>query len=244
MSEGSPGRRGPAAPSAVRLAFPRRSPWRSALLLLGWAVLLLTAATGVGLLIGSGVSPTDRAVVAWAASVRTAPLTSGMTTLTELGSMRTLGPLLAVAAAWLVIRRRPAWTVAACAAAVGIVVLVDTTKLLVGRVRPSLGPVLDVVSPSFPSGHAAQSAAVLVVLAVVLTGHGSARAAAPAVAVVLVVGVGVTRVYLGVHYPSDVLAGWLLGALWAAVVLRVVAQPGPESGDGPARAVGRASAAG
>jgi len=223
-------RRRTAEPRTLRPAFPRRSVWQPALLL-GWAAVLLAATTGVGVVIGPDSSPADRAVVAWAAGGRTDALSTVMSALTDLGSMRTLGPLLAVAAAWLVLRRRPAWTVTACAAAAGIVVLVNAAKLLVGRVRPALDPVLDIGSPSFPSGHAAQSAAVLVVLAVVLTARGAVRGAALAVAVVLAAGVGATRVYLGVHYPSDVLAGWLLGALWAAVALRVLALPVPGRDD-------------
>ncbi|WP_052436823.1 phosphatase PAP2 family protein [Georgenia sp. SUBG003] len=187
----------------------------------------MACATAVGRLIGSQVSVTDRDAVLGAAGERSGALTTVMTTLTELGSVHTLGPLLAVAAAWSVIRRRPPRAVAALAASVGVTALVNLTKLLVGRHRPSLDPVLDVGSPSFPSGHAAQSAAVLVVLAVVLTGRGAARSVALALAVVLILGVGATRVYLGVHYPSDVLAGWLLGTLWAAGVLRVLSPPAP-----------------
>jgi len=221
VSEGNPARRRTDTPPVARQAPLARSLWQPALLLLGWAA-LLAATTGGGLLVGATVSRVDRAVVVWATGERSDGTTTAMLALTELGSMRTLGPLLAVAATWLVVRRRPPWTVAAITATVGVVALVNVTKLLVGRVRPALDPVLDVGSPSFPSGHAGQSATVLMVLAVVLTGRGAARTTAVAVAVVLSVAVGATRVYLGVHYPSDVLAGWLLGALWAAGVLRVL----------------------
>lgn len=92
-------------------------------------------------------------------------------------------------------------------------------KQLVARTRPDLVPhLMTESSNSFPSGHAANSAIVYLTLATLawpMLRRPAARAFAMTAAVALVVAIGASRVYLGVHWPSDVLAGWLFGALWA-----------------------------
>ncbi len=92
-------------------------------------------------------------------------------------------------------------------------------KHVVARTRPDLVPhLMAETSNSFPSGHAANSAIVYLTLATLawpLLRRPAARAFAMAAAVLLVIAIGASRVYLGVHWPSDVLAGWLFGALWA-----------------------------
>ncbi|WP_405015867.1 phosphatase PAP2 family protein [Kitasatospora sp. NBC_00070] len=124
---------------------------------------------------------------------------------------------LAVAAAvgWLLYRR--AWRLAAWAAATEIAAGLTglLVKLVVGRVRPSLpDPVALAPGYSFPSGHAMTAAASCAVLLLVLEPvvPRGLRWAARALAAVSVLGVGFTRVALGVHWASDVLGGWLLGA--------------------------------
>jgi undecaprenyl-diphosphatase len=97
--------------------------------------------------------------------------------------------------------------------------LVSWAKLHTARARPDLVPHLaDVSSLSFPSAHAANSAIVYLALAAVASqavAHRRVRTYLLASAIALVAVIGASRVYLGVHWPSDVLAGWAFGALWA-----------------------------
>lgn len=94
------------------------------------------------------------------------------------------------------------------------------------RPRPDLVPQLDVVhTASFPSGHATMAALVYLTLAAViarLTDKTSLRVYVFAAAGLISMIVGFSRVYLGVHWPSDVIAGWVLGAAWAALSWLVV----------------------
>ena len=103
-------------------------------------------------------------------------------------------------------------------------------KALVERPRPDIVPRLIDVDASFslPSGHAANSAAVygaMALVATVIWWRKAQRRTIWAVAGLLVFGIGLSRVWLGVHWPSDVIAGWLVGAAWAlglAVLLKPV----------------------
>jgi undecaprenyl-diphosphatase len=102
--------------------------------------------------------------------------------------------------------------------AAGAMLLNHGLKIAFARARPDLVEhLVVVVTHSFPSGHALMSAAVYLMLAT-LAGHLAAhplRRHLIVIAVVLTLLVGLSRVYLGVHWPSDVLAGWLIGSLWA-----------------------------
>lgn len=98
-------------------------------------------------------------------------------------------------------------------------IAVALVKKLVGRERPALvDHLVEVGSASFPSGHAANSAIIYLTIALVsiqVIPHRAARWFLTGAVILLVAAIGFSRVYLGVHWPSDVLAGWSFGTLWA-----------------------------
>lgn len=138
--------------------------------------------------------------------------------ITALGAGNILALATALAAGLLLAQRRPAAAIRLAAAAATGGALVSWAKLWNGRERPDLVPHLEnVASLSFPSAHAANSAVVYLGIAL-LVAHRAAPAAGRYVvgaAAALVGLIGISRVYLGVHWPTDVLAGWAFGALWA-----------------------------
>ena len=101
------------------------------------------------------------------------------------------------------------------------VILSETLKVGFARPRPDLVPQLvEVHSLSFPSGHAMLSAVIYLTLGALLARFHKRkreRALIMLYAVLITMLVGASRVYLGVHWPTDVLAGWALGAAWAAL---------------------------
>jgi undecaprenyl-diphosphatase len=140
---------------------------------------------------------------------------------TALGSTSVLLLVLVAVLGYLALegRRRELWLVLSAAA--GGATISSGLKLLVGRPRPAaLFPLVHPDSPSFPSGHAMLAAVVYLTLGALLARFVSRRRVKAffiTAAMILVFLIGVTRVYLGVHYPSDVLGGWSAGLAWALV---------------------------
>lgn len=139
--------------------------------------------------------------------------------ITALGSVPVLTLMVVVAVGLLAIERHWLTAAATVAATLSGSAAITLVKGEVGRPRPDLVEhLVHVTNQSFPSGHAAGSALVYLTLAGLggqVTRDRRARRYLMAVAILLVGAIGISRVYLGVHWPSDVLAGWSFGTLWA-----------------------------
>jgi undecaprenyl-diphosphatase len=111
------------------------------------------------------------------------------------------------------------------ASVIGGVVLSSLLKLGVDRPRPDLVPhLVEEYTASFPSGHAMLSAVVYLTLGGLLSrveGPRRIKIYFLSVAVILTLLIGLSRGFLGVHWPTDVLAGWCAGAAWAVLCWRV-----------------------
>lgn len=194
-------------------------------MLAGFAAVLVCA-VGLGELLSlaerpGGATSVDASITSWIIAHRTPALTTVAKALSTLGSQRVLTPLVVIAV--LVVLLRRAWALAGLLLVAwgGAIVLYSLTKQVVGRHRPPTDIWLTAAAgKSFPSGHAVQSLATYVVVAWV-AGVALRRARAPALAAaaVLAASVGWSRVYLGVHWATDVAAGWLIGGAWVAIAI-------------------------
>ena len=146
---------------------------------------------------------------------------------TSLGSAGVLITLALVVIGYLLVARRYRLALLTLAANTGGWILEVVLKSSFGRQRPSVVPHLQhVTSSSFPSGHSMLAAVVYLTLGALLARSTETRALRIyfiAAGMFLTFIVGATRVYLGVHYPTDVMGGWIAGFSWA-VLCALVAQ--------------------
>ncbi|MBY2918828.1 phosphatase PAP2 family protein [Rhizobium leguminosarum] len=146
-------------------------------------------------------------------------LTHAIGDITSLGGITVLSLMTVLVTVYLLLDRR--WPIAIFVFSSVLTGWLASTllKILVARPRPDIVPHLVEVSDlSFPSGHAMVSAVTYLTLGALLARtqrYRSTRIFVMGVGVFLAVIIGLSRIYLGVHYPTDVLAGWCAGALWA-----------------------------
>ena len=154
-------------------------------------------------------------------------LVRAMVDLTSLGGVAVLTLVTFLAAGFLLSSRKPALALFVLASVGGGALVGTLLKSLFLRARPDVVPhLVQVDSASFPSGHAMNSAVVYLTLGALLArsmGDRRIRGYLLMVSMLLVVLIGFTRIYVGVHWPTDVLAGWAVGAAWA-ILCSVVAQ--------------------
>jgi undecaprenyl-diphosphatase len=138
--------------------------------------------------------------------------------ITGLGSIAVVTLFSLGAVGYALLARHHRLAVLILSAAAGAFLLNTGLKVLYGRPRPEYAQAAGIFSRSYPSGHAMVSAAVYLSLAAVLATrqeHRALKAYILTAASVLTILVGLSRIYLGYHYPTDVLAGWLAGVVWA-----------------------------
>lgn len=157
---------------------------------------------------------------------------------TALGSMVVLCFLLAAVVGYLLLIRKRGAAALVVGSILGGTVISFLLKLLFNRPRPEIPGGIQVFTASFPSSHAMLSAVTFLTLGALMTrvaADARLKAYFMGLAIFLTVAVGVSRVYVGVHYATDVLAGWCVGSAWAMlcwiVALRLqqqgqVEQPG------------------
>ena len=192
----------------------------------GSAVVVLTV-LGLGYLAEStrehdGPSRLDPALAHDLVADRTPTLTLFAHLLTAVGGEVVVGALALLLAGLLAWQRRWVQALTVSAAIGGSAFLTVALKLAVARSRPGSGIRLGPVdhSYSFPSGHSLNSAVLLALLVWLLWAGSSAgrRVLLVLVATTLALGVGASRVYLGYHWATDVLASWLVAAGWLCLV--------------------------
>lgn len=203
-------------------------------------VLYVTAAVGLLLVIGltvagagiydavvehDGISGLDQPALNHAIALRDGTNTAVLTGFTHLGGpigMTIIASLVTIAMVWRWRSRTP--LILMLIAVGGSLTMTTVGKAIVGRARP---PLAEAVPPyeyafSFPSGHALNSTVIAGMVAYLLARKlrtPVARAGAVVVAVVWAVAMGLSRVFLGHHWLTDVMFGWVLGAAWLALLI-------------------------
>ncbi|GAA3601242.1 phosphatase PAP2 family protein [Agrococcus terreus] len=205
-----------------------------------YAALLITLAIGAAIIAGltalavgvydavtdeDGVAGVDRPLLDAILTIRNPDADALITGFTDLAG--TIGmPAIAIVSLLVLSLRRRSWTpvVLIVAAGAGSLLMTVIGKGIIGRDRPPLADAVPPyeVSASFPSGHTLNAVAILGVIAYLLILRRSsavARVLIGLAAVVLTASVALSRVYLGHHWLTDVLAGYALGAAWLALVI-------------------------
>jgi uncharacterized protein (TIGR03382 family) len=163
-----------------------------------------------------GFARWDKSAAQWGADHATARSTSILETVTNLGATRWLFIIMAVTG--LLAVRRHGWGALGYLAVVGLGVaaLNNGLKLLVNRQRPNVGRLVQAAGSSFPSGHSAAAAACWAALALVVLRRRrrAARAGGAIAAMVIAFAVAASRILLGVHWLTDVIAGLVVGWTW------------------------------
>jgi undecaprenyl-diphosphatase len=198
-------------------------------------LLLFLAVAGGMLLLGKAASEViegdtlafDRAVLLFlrdssdpAMPIGPSWLRQVMVDVTALGSVAVLTIITTLAAGYLVAARKPSLALFTVGAVAGGALISTLLKIAYARTRPDIvAHLVGTDSASFPSGHAMNSAVTFLTLAV-LIGRAEKSVAVRryliSMAIALTLVIGFSRLYLGVHWPTDVAAGWIVGGMWAA----------------------------
>lgn len=207
-------------PAGLDGHLPEPTPTRPGRAVLVAVLLLLAAGAAMWAALDTvGPGRLDSRFLGEAVESRTGGLTDVAVAVTTIGNTFAMGVLATLTGIWCWIRGRRIDAVFVVATMAGAVLLFRGIKILIDRPRPpAFAQAVRETNESLPSGHATMSMVVIGSLVVLFwAGRGTAARVAMVAAAALWVGaVGSTRIYLGVHWFSDVLIGWLLGAAWLA----------------------------
>jgi len=153
-------------------------------------------------------------------SIASPGLDALMVGLTTMGSTQVVAPILVAVCAYLIFKRRYGAMLFLTLSLAGALVIDASMKLLFERPRPKLDYARVLPDYSFPSGHSMNGVVFYVGLALVLWSLFGRRIGLPATiaASILALGIGTSRIYLGYHYFTDVVGGFLAGAAWLLIV--------------------------
>jgi membrane-associated phospholipid phosphatase len=206
---------------------PRQIAWALPLKLVSALLGLIALGWLLGLLVHGAPNGLDRSVLRFVVDNRSSWKTSVAGALTNLGApVLLLVVAVGLGWAWWAWRRTPIPLVLLVISWLGAEVLFNVVKLLVDRPRPPIAVATEGFGGlAFPSGHATQAVAVwgmAAALGVLSVRSHRDQVVVVVLAVAFAIVVGATRVYLGAHWTTDVVGGWLLGALWVMAVLWMV----------------------
>lgn len=188
------------------------------ILFVAFTLLFLIAA-----ILGGPANPFDRLIITQTAEWRNAwpEFTKFVLAFTDIGGARITLGITGLAVVTLLIRRLPRTALLLALTVPGERQLVEVLKDWIGRPRPALEPLwMMPQSLAYPSGHAANSMTAFVAVALLATSVRW-RWSVGVAAIVIALLVGLSRIFLGVHWPSDVIGGWALGLIAIGVALEI-----------------------
>lgn len=156
--------------------------------------------------------------------MRSPLLTKIMETITFFGSGTFLVPAAAIIIIYLFLKKHKAESFLFFIVLAMGLILNNLIKILVQRPRPDLSPIFIEQTFSFPSGHAMNSFIFYALLAYLIfhfTKNKKLAFIISVISIILIVLIGISRIYLGVHYPSDVIAGFIAGFWWFITALLI-----------------------
>lgn len=190
----------------------------------GYAVFVITVIAAGAVLAGRGaLAFVDRPLLEFVSAMQSDMLDSTMRAITAMGGGTVIVGLSIMGAAWFLYRGMTTHALALMTAVGGAAGVAVVMKRILERARPSGLQALGEHSFSFPSGHAALSLAFFGILVYFLlrqTHRLLLKIIAVAAGVAVVGAIGISRVYLGVHWPSDVVGSYVLVGVWLFIVIR------------------------
>lgn len=204
--------RGPVA--RIEAVFRSR---RAGLALVGFSAVSFAVLTVLAVFAQGSLLAVDRPVRDWLIGTRSGPLNEAMSWVTLLGARYVIGPLLVALAAWALLTRRCRVILAVLVVAFVLNPAIEfVLKAAIDRPRPDLLRLVAGRGPSFPSGHVVAAVGfygMLPVLVSRMTDRLALRAGAFLAATAVILAVGFSRMFLGVHWLTDVVGGYLLGTV-------------------------------
>lgn len=168
---------------------------------------------------GSAVQNFDESILKWVETLRTPFMNSMMLDVTALGGLALTVVLGLLAVAVFLLSRDPAAAIHLIITATGGFFISSWTKNIISRPRPSIIPqLIHAQGFSYPSGHSITSAAIYLTMAILACRHFKtirSRMTLLSLAGIMIALISFSRIYLGVHYPSDTMSGALIGLSWA-----------------------------